>query len=148
MSSSLQDLALELGISVEELEAAAAKAAKKQAAAIERASSTAIEPKKSERWTDAEVAERWLEEEADLADGVHGIGGQTAGGIFGDHPIATPVYDPSSIQRGEVRAERRVTIEVLGQLTNELRESREQNRKLLEEIARGRLPEARRRRLR
>jgi hypothetical protein len=52
----------------------------------------------------AEAEDRWLREEAALEDGVHGFGGQTAGGIFGDAPIATSVYDPQAMQRSEGRA--------------------------------------------
>lgn len=47
-----------------------------------------------------EARERWLHQEHELPDGVHGLGGQTAGGIFGDGPIATEVYDPGSMARG------------------------------------------------
>lgn len=54
--------------------------------------------------TPAEAQERWLAEEAELIDGVHGIGGQSAGGIFGEGPIATSVYDPSSEGRAVDRA--------------------------------------------
>jgi len=49
--------------------------------------------------TPEEARERWLEEEAELIDGVHGFGGQSAGGIFGEGPISTSIYDPGAQQR-------------------------------------------------
>ena len=59
--------------------------------------------------TAAEARERWLEEETELDDGVHGLGGQTAGGIFGDGAIATDTYDPMAMSRAERRAETSAT---------------------------------------
>jgi hypothetical protein len=54
--------------------------------------------------TPEEAQERWLEEEAELIDGVHGFGGQSAGGIFGEGPIATSVYDPNAEARAAGKA--------------------------------------------
>lgn len=65
-------------------------------------SSPVVRPDYEEE-TAEEARERWLEEEAELMDGVHSIGGATAGGIFGSGPIATEVYDPMAEQRGEAR---------------------------------------------
>ena len=70
-----------------------------------------------------EARERWLAEEADLPDGVHGIGGSTGGGICGGGPIATPTYDPEAHHRGsrhtvselQIRQTRQMT-ELLGQV--------------------------------
>jgi hypothetical protein len=53
--------------------------------------------------TPAEAQDRWYQEEQELADGVHGWGGQSAGGIFGDGAIATEEYDPMAEQRAERR---------------------------------------------
>jgi hypothetical protein len=49
--------------------------------------------------TAEEAKERWLAEEAELIDGVHGLGGQSAGGIFGDAAVATSIYDPGAEHR-------------------------------------------------
>ena len=72
-----------------------------------------------------EAQERWYASEAELHDGVHGFGGQTAGGIFGDGPIATEVYDPNATHRATARAASHIqtrvqvqTAEALGQLSN------------------------------
>lgn len=54
--------------------------------------------------TPEEAKERWLAEEAELLDGVHGFGGQSAGGIFGDGTIATSIYDPGAESRATARA--------------------------------------------
>jgi len=59
--------------------------------------------------TAAEAQERWIEEETELDDGVLGLGGQTAGGIFGDGAIATDKYDPMAMSRAERRAETSAT---------------------------------------
>jgi len=64
----------------------------------------------------AEARERWLEEETELRDGVHGMGGSTAGGIFGDAPIATNIYDPASHARGDHRESQQVNAKILGVL--------------------------------
>ena len=64
--------------------------------------------------TAEEAEERWLEEEADLLDGVHGLGGQTAGGIFGDAPIATNIYDPGAMSRADSRMGQMAGIKMLG----------------------------------
>lgn len=63
--------------------------------------------------TPAEAQERWLEEEAELPDGVHGIGGQSAGGIFGDAPVATSIYDPMAMARSEGRVGQMVNVRML-----------------------------------
>lgn len=62
----------------------------------------------------AEALERWYEEEAVLPDGVHGIGGQTSGGIFGSGPIATSVHDPSALGRADARIAQVATVRILG----------------------------------
>lgn len=82
--------------------------------AIERRS------RRDEEETPEEARERYYEEEAQLIDGVHGFGGQTAGGIFGEGPIATELYDPMAHHRGTARASAHVNIETtraLGELT-------------------------------
>ena len=71
---------------------------------------------RDEEETPAEARERWLEEEAELRDGVHGMGGSTAGGIFGEGPIATNIYDPASHARGDSRESMQVNAKILGVL--------------------------------
>ena len=62
----------------------------------------------------AEAKERWLEEETVYRDGVHGLGGSTAGGIFGEGPIATNIYDPGSQARGDARESQMTNVKILG----------------------------------
>jgi len=64
-----------------------------------------------------DAEERWLAEEADLVDGVHGIGGSTGGGIFGGGPIATPVYDPEAHHRGSRHTASELQIRQTQQMT-------------------------------
>lgn len=64
------------------------------------------------RETPSEAMERWLEEETELPDGVHGLGGTTAGGIFGEAPISTSIYDPQAMGRAESRAGQAVNIRI------------------------------------
>lgn len=66
--------------------------------------------------TAAEARERWLESEADLVDGVHGLGGSTAGGIFGGGPIATSVHDPEAHSRAGSQVGLAVSSRMLGVL--------------------------------
>jgi hypothetical protein len=66
--------------------------------------------------TAAEAKERWYEEEAEMVDGVHGLGGSSAGGIFGGGPIATAVHDPEAHQR----AESRVSVALTGRMLSVL----------------------------
>jgi len=66
--------------------------------------------------TASEAAERWYEEEAELPDGVHGLGGSTAGGIFGNGPIATNIYDPEAMGRTDGRVAQQANIKMLGVL--------------------------------
>jgi hypothetical protein len=61
-----------------------------------------------------EAQERWYEEEAELLDGVHGLGGSTAGGIFGGGPIATNIYDPEAMGRADGRIAQTASIKMLG----------------------------------
>ncbi len=35
---------------------------------------------------------------------MHGLGGMSGGGIFGDAAVATSIYDPAAMQRAESRA--------------------------------------------
>lgn len=70
---------------------------------IEFPGSPVVRTTRDDYETSAEAQERWYNEEAELIDGVHGWGGQSSGGIFGDGPIATEEYDPQA----EMRAERR-----------------------------------------
>lgn len=63
--------------------------------------------------TAEEARERWLEEEAELLDGVHGPGGQSAGGIFGDAPIATSLHDPAAMTRSEGRVSQLANVKLL-----------------------------------
>lgn len=87
--------------------------------------------------TAEEAQERWYDEEAELLDGVHGLGGQTSGGIFGDAAIATHIYDPGAMARGDARTGQMANIKLLG-LVERL------ERKLdASEPARGELPGAR-----
>lgn len=81
-----------------------------------------------------EAQERWYEEEAELPDGVHGLGGSTAGGIFGDAPIATNIYDPGAHSRGDERAGQLANVKVLGLL------ERLERRMDASDAARGALP--------
>lgn len=97
-----------------------------------------------------EARERWTQQEIEDPDGVLGMGGATAGGIFGDGAIATDRYDPAARGRAApiVGAKTQLaTLEVLRELQAELRESREENRLLREERERGRLGPSRGRRL-
>jgi hypothetical protein len=64
--------------------------------------------------TPEEAKERWYEEEADLVDGVHGLGGQSAGGIFGSSPIATSIYDPEAEGRADAKTGQMANIKMLG----------------------------------
>lgn len=64
--------------------------------------------------TPEEAEERWYAEEAELPDGVHGLGGSTAGGIFGDGAIATNIYDPGAMARGDSRVGQQANIKLLG----------------------------------
>jgi len=103
---------------------------------------------RDEEESPAEAQERWLEEEAELRDGVHGMGGSTAGGIFGEGPIATNIYDPASHARGDSRDSMQVNAKILGvldRLTQRLdardapRELTEPSRRSLGGSPRGRL---------
>jgi hypothetical protein len=64
--------------------------------------------------TPEEAKERWYEEEADLVDGVHGLGGQSAGGIFGNAAIATSIYDPEAEGRADAKTGQMANIKMLG----------------------------------
>lgn len=64
--------------------------------------------------TAEEAQERWYESEAELPDGVHGLGGSTAGGIFGDGAIATSIYDPGAMGRADARTGQMASIKILG----------------------------------
>jgi len=92
--------------------------------------------------TAAEAQERWYNEEAELPDGVHGLGGQSAGGIFGSGPISTSIYDPEAMARSEGRASGAVHMKMLSVL-----ERMEQRLDEREAATRGALPGAARRRL-
>ncbi len=85
--------------------------------------------------TPEEAQDRWYEEEAELLDGVHGLGGSTAGGIFGDGAIATHIYDPGAMGRGDARIGQQANIKMLG-----LIERLEQRLNASEEV-RGKLPQ-------
>ena len=103
----LRALAKERGVTMEELVSDLLRAKAEGRTKIQKRQSSAMEieePTGHPRWTDAEVAERWLEEERNDPDGVLGIGGMTPGGIFGDAPVVTEGYDPMARQRGESRA--------------------------------------------
>jgi hypothetical protein len=54
--------------------------------------------------TASEAYERFMAQEMNDPEGVYGPGGGTAGGIFGDAPIAMPDYDPTAHRRSESRA--------------------------------------------
>ena len=105
----LRALAKERGVPLDELVADLLRAKAEGRTKIQKRGerSTAMEieePEDRSRWTDAEVAERWLQEEMNDPDGVLGPGGMTPGGIFGDSPVVTEGYDPMARQRGEGRA--------------------------------------------
>lgn len=70
----------------------------------EDAGPVAPRARRREDETPEEAKERWYEEEQAHLDGAHGFGGLTAGGIFGDGPVATEVYDPLAHQRAAGRA--------------------------------------------
>ena len=135
----LRALAKERGVSFEELLADLLRAKAEGRTKIERRQSTAmdIEDKADSRWTDAEVAERWMEEERNDPHGVLGPGGMTGGGIFGEGAIATEAYDPMAAQRGESRAigamNASVQVEMLRtmqEMRRELAESRAERKAL------------------
>jgi hypothetical protein len=63
--------------------------------------------------TAEEARERWEEEETELIDGVHGLGGQSAGGIFGDGAISTSVYDPMAHNRADGRLSQQANIRTM-----------------------------------
>lgn len=76
--------------------------------------------------TPQEAEERWIRQEMEDPDGVF-AGGSTAGGIFGDAPIATRSFDPAARRRTmdieESKSniiERRVTIAVLSKIAGRL----------------------------
>jgi hypothetical protein len=81
-----------------------------------------------------EARERWYEEEAELLDGVHGLGGSTAGGIFGGGPIATNIYDPEAMGRADSRTGQMANIKLLGVI------ERLEQRLIAAEAERGQLP--------
>lgn len=92
-------------------------------------------PDADEEESAEEAERRWIEEETLLPDGVFGLGGQTAGGIFGGGAIATSTYDPESMGRGDQRmghALQLQTARALDRLTNLLDQA--------EGRARGALP--------
>lgn len=100
--------------------------------------------------TAEQAQERWLEEEAELPDGVHGLGGSTAGGIFGGGPIATNIYDPEAMGRADGRVGQMANIKLLGvieRLEQRLLATEQQARGQLPGAPRGALPAAARRRL-
>ena len=73
--------------------------------------------------TAEEARERWEEEETELIDGVHGLGGQSAGGIFGDGAVATSMYDPMAHNRADGRLSQQAnirTMRVLERMENRL----------------------------
>jgi hypothetical protein len=83
--------------------------------------------------TPAEAEERWTREEMDDPDGVFAMGGSTAGGIFGDAPIATDRYDPAARQRAAPAVAAQVQIkqlEVLERMEKRLAEAEQENRAL------------------
>jgi hypothetical protein len=61
-----------------------------------------------------EAQERWFQEESELVDGVHGLGGQSAGGIFGGGAIATSIYDPEAEGRADAKTGQMANIKMLG----------------------------------
>lgn len=61
-----------------------------------------------------EAQERWFKEESELVDGVHGLGGQSAGGIFGGSAIATSIYDPEAEGRADAKTGQMANIKMLG----------------------------------
>jgi len=85
--------------------------------------------------TPEEAQERWLTEEAELDDGVHGLGGQTAGGIFGDGAISTAIYDPGAMGRADARAGQHAVARIMS-----LADRFERRLEQMERGARGELP--------
>jgi hypothetical protein len=82
--------------------------------------------------TPEEAMERWYEEETELPDGVHGLGGQSAGGIFGDGPIATSIYDPMAMGRAEARVSQATNVRMMQVLDKLERKLDDQERARLE----------------
>jgi len=60
--------------------------------------SRAVARSPEERQSDAQAMERWLEAEQ-APTGVFGAGGMTAGGIFGEIPVATEGFDAPAYGR-------------------------------------------------
>jgi hypothetical protein len=95
--------------------------------------------------TPAEALERWMDDEQADPEGVYGPGGATAGGIFGDGPIAMPDYDPVAHRRTEARAggvAQVKLVQVLERLMRRLDEA--EGRKALPGAAPPQLPRGRR----
>jgi len=93
-----------------------------------------LPPADGDEESPAEARERYFREESLLPDGVHGLGGMSAGGIFGDGPIATTHYDPSAHSRGELRAGNLAQVKLLGiidRLERRLGMAEEQERRSL-----------------
>jgi hypothetical protein len=81
----------------------------------------------------AQAEDRWRRQEMEDPDGVLGLGGMTAGGIFGDAPIATDRYDPAARQRAAPAVAAQVQIkqlELLERMERRL-EAQEQENKVL-----------------
>jgi len=102
-------------------DASGAAVARTRAEAVERHQSQSFPGSPVVRYQDEpesaeEAMERWYEEEAELPDGVHGLGGQTAGGIFGDGAIATSIYDPAAMGRTDQRVGQKANIKMLSLL--------------------------------
>jgi hypothetical protein len=101
--------------------------------------------------TAGQAEERWRRQEMEDPDGVYSMGGMSAGGIFGGGMVSTDDYDPGARQRAAPVVAAQVQIkqlELLTEIQNELRESREENRLLREEREKGRLGPATRGQLR
>lgn len=68
----------------------------------------------------AEARERWIAQEQRDPEGVYGLGGATAGGIFGGGAIPMADYDPAAHNRTGAAASQQVQIEQL-KLMQEMR---------------------------
>lgn len=86
--------------------------------------------------TPAQAKERWVEQERADPNGLFG-GGATAGGVFGDAPIALDSFDPLAVSREvQLRTQmagihtQREMLELLQDMRQELRQGRRERRQL------------------
>lgn len=85
--------------------------------------------------TPAEAKERWMRQEMSDPGGIFGMGGQSAGGIFGGGAIPTDSYDPEAMHRGVAVAAQHAQaqasikqLEVMERMERQLKERERQER--------------------